>query len=328
MLATSMTPDEQLARVSASAPGGGRHHRTGRCTLPRHDDSRRRGRRSRLALGGVAALAALTLSGCSEALQRGYLPEGASAGADRVTNLWVASWIAALAVGILVWGLTIWCIVRYRRKKDDVGLPPQLRYNVPIEILYTIIPVMMVGVLFFFTARDEAVLLDTSAKPDYTINVVGKQWSWDFNYVDDKVWDSGIQADLTGKPGVEQTLPTLYLPENSRVEFVLTARDVIHSFWVPAFQQKLDMVPGKVNKLQIETRQQGTFQGKCAELCGAYHATMLFNVKVVSKEEFDQHMADLKARGQTGLLDNSLSRAHLEKGQPSYQQYQPQGGGN
>ena len=95
-----------------------------------------------------------------------------------------------------MWGLTIWCIVRYRRKKDDVGLPPQLRYNVPIEILYTIIPVMMVGVLFFFTARDEAVLLDTSAKPDYTINVVGKQWSWDFNYVDDKVWDSGIQADL------------------------------------------------------------------------------------------------------------------------------------
>ncbi len=239
-------------------------------------------------------------------------------------------WIAALAVGCLVWGLTIWCMVRYRRRKDDVGLPPQLRYNVPIEILYTVIPVMMVGVIFYFTARDAAILLDTSAEPDVTVNVVGKQWSWDFNYVDSQVWDSGVQAQLTGKPGVEATLPTLYLPENSRVEFVLTARDVIHSFWVPAFQQKLDMIPGKVNKLQIVTQQQGTFQGKCAELCGAYHATMLFNVKVVSQQEYDQHMAELKAKGQTGLLDNSLSRAHLAPGEPGEQQYQPQsqGGGN
>ena len=76
-------------------------------------------------------------------------------------------WIAALAVGCLVWGLTIWCMVRYRRRKDDVGLPPQLRYNVPIEILYTVIPVMMVGVIFYFTARDAAILLDTSAEEIY-----------------------------------------------------------------------------------------------------------------------------------------------------------------
>ncbi|GMA39833.1 cytochrome c oxidase subunit II [Mobilicoccus caccae] len=276
----------------------------------------------------MAALATLALSGCSDAARRGWLPEGASTGADRVTALWVGMWIAALGVGFLVWGLTIWCMVRYRRRKDDVGLPPQLRYNVPIEILYTIIPVMMVGVIFFFTARDEAILLDTSQQPDVTVNVVGKQWSWDFNYVDAQVWESGVQAELTGKPGVEETLPTLYLPENSRVEFQLTARDVIHSFWVPAFQQKLDMVPGKVNKLQIHTKQQGTFQGKCAELCGAYHATMLFNVKVVSQQEFDQQMAALKARGQTGMLDNSLSRQHLVPGEPGEQQYQPQGGGN
>ncbi len=269
-------------------------------------------------------LAAFALSGCSEAAQRGWLPRGASTGAERVTSLWVGMWITALAVGALVWGLTIWCIIRYRRRKDDVGLPPQLRYNVPIEILYTIIPVMIVGVLFFFTARDEKVLLDhTTHKPDVTINVVGKQWSWDFNYVDAQVWESGVQAQLTGKAGVQETLPTLYLPENKRIEFVLTARDVIHSFWVPAFQQKLDMIPGKVNKLQIVTTEPGEYQGKCAELCGAYHAAMLFNVKVVSQEEYDKHLAELKAKGQTGMLDNSLSRAHLEPGQPNYQQYQP-----
>ena len=277
-------------------------------------------------IAAVTALAAFGLAGCgSEELSRGFLPKGASEGAQRVTDLWVGGWIAALVVGALVWGLTIWCMVAYRRKKDDTGLPPQLRYNVPIELLYTIVPVMMIGVLFYFTARDEAVLLDTSAKPDYTINVVGKQWSWDFNYVDSDAYETGIQAQLTGQEGVEKTLPNLYLVKGKRVEFVLTARDVIHSFWVPAFQQKLDLIPGKVNRLQIVPTTEGTYEGKCAELCGQYHATMLFNVKVVSQEEYDKQMANLKAKGQTGQLDNSLSRAKLEPGETPKLQWTPEG---
>ncbi len=259
----------------------------------------------------MSALAAGVLTGCSEEAKRGWLPKGATEGADIVTNFWVGTWIALLAVGILVWGLTIWCVVAYRRKKGDVGLPEQLRYNVPIEILYTVVPIMMIGVVFYYTARYETVLLDTSKKPDVTINVVAKQWSWDFNYVDSQVWESGVQAQLTGKVGVEKTLPDLYLPAGKRVEFVLTARDVIHSFWVPAFQQKLDMIPGKINKFQVVTKDVGVFQGKCAELCGSYHATMLFNVKVVPQAEYDKQMAALKAKGQTGVLGGDLSRAVL-----------------
>lgn len=265
------------------------------------------------------------LTGCSEDAKRGWLPRGATEGADTVTAFWVGTWIAALAVGILVWGLTIWCIVAYRRKKDEVGLPEQLRYNVPIEILYTVLPIMAIGVIFYYTARFETVLLDTSQKPDVTVNVAAKQWSWDFNYVDSGVWESGVQAQLTGKPGVEQQLPTLYLPAGKRVEFVLTARDVIHSFWVPAFQQKLDMIPGKVNRFQVVTKDTGTFQGKCAELCGAYHATMLFNVKVVPQNEYDQQMAALRAKGQTGVLGNELNRAGLE---PDQTKLFPKVGGN
>ena len=114
-----------------------------------------------------------------------------------------------------------------------------------------------------------------------TVNVVGKQWSWDFNYVEDDVHEVGTQAILTGEPGAAETIPTLYLPVGERVEFVLTARDVIHSFWVPAFLQKMDMIPGRVNRFQVVPTQEGTFGGKCAELCGAYHSQMLFNVKVV-----------------------------------------------
>jgi cytochrome c oxidase subunit 2 len=268
---------------------------------------RPRGRRTRIS-AAVVGLSALALSGCAGRVQDGFLPRSVTEGGDRVTSLWVGSWIAALAVGVLVWGLIIWCVVAYRRRKDDTTLPEQLRYNVPLEILYTVVPVFMIAVLFYYTERDQSALLDTSQRPDNVVNVVGKQWSWDFNYVNDNTYEAGTHAQLTGEPGVEETLPTLYLPVNERTEFVLTARDTIHSFWIPAFLQKLDMIPGRVNRFQVVPTQVGTFQGKCAELCGAYHSQMLFNVKVVEQAEYDRHMQDLKARGNEGQLDNSLNR--------------------
>ena len=178
----------------------------------------------------------------------------------------------------------------------------------------------MVAVLFFYTARDEAALTDVSAKPDVTVNVVAKQWNWDFNYIEAGTYESSTMVAMTGKPGVAATLPALYLPVNKRVEFVLTSRDVIHSFWVPQFLEKLDVVPGKVNRFQIVPTELGTFQGKCAELCGAYHSAMLFQVKVVSMAEYKAHMAELRAKGNIGMLSNSLSR---EKIQPGDQQYLP-----
>ena len=263
-------------------------------------------------MAAAAGLTSLALTGCAGRVEDGLLPRGVTQGAERVTTLWVGSWIAALLVGALVWGLIIWCVVAYRRRKDDDGtLPVQLRYNVPLEILYTVVPVFMIAVLFFYTQRDEAALLDTSAKPDVVVNVVGKQWSWDFNYVTQDTYEAGTHAQLTGKPGVEESLPTLYLPVNQRTEFVLTSRDVIHSFWIPAFLQKLDMIPGKVNRFQVTPTQTGEFQGKCAELCGAYHSQMLFNDKVVEQAEYDAHMAELRAKGNEGQLANGLNREQV-----------------
>ncbi|WP_371814186.1 cytochrome c oxidase subunit II [Phycicoccus sp. HDW14] len=276
----------------------------------------------------IGAAGTLALGGCASGELRGnastgWLPPAVTEGGERVTSLWIGAWIAAIAVGLLVIGLIVWCIAAYRRKHDDTELPVQLRYNIPIEILYTVVPMLMVVVLFYYTARDESYLVDTSKKPDVTVNVIGKQWSWDFNYVEDDVHEVGTQAILTGQPGAEKTIPTLYLPVGERVEFVLTARDVIHSFWVPAFLQKMDMIPGRVNRFQVVPTQEGQFKGKCAELCGAYHSQMLFNVKVVSRAEYDQHMADLRAADQTGLLNNTLNREQLMKGQDV-----PTGGGN
>ncbi len=271
-------------------------------------------RRSRRAIGAVlAAAAVLVLSGCSESVQRGWLP-GDSAQevtnhTGRVVSLWVGSWIAALAVGAITWGLILWCVAVYRKRKNDDVLPVQLRYHVPLEIMYTLIPVVMVGVLFYYTNRDTMALQDTSAEPDVRIQAIGKQWSWDFNYLDEDVYETGQQAwDIGGDPATLDEQVTLYLPVDRSVEFTLDSRDVIHSFWIPDFLYKMDMIPGHTNTFQVTPTREGVYRGKCAELCGEEHSSMLFNVAVVSQEEYDAQMDALREQGQTGALGLEYSR--------------------
>ena len=268
----------------------------------------------------LVVAAAFLLSGCSSGpLKYGWLPAPDLNMTDktgRIIYLWNGSWIAALIIGVLVWGLTVWCIFAYRRRRDEAGIPPQVRYHLPLEVFYTVVPLIMVGVLFFFTARDQAAIAAIDEKPDVTIGVIGKQWAWDFNYLNapgeaDDVYESGVQALLTGEPGAEKEIPTLYLPVNQKIRFELNARDVIHSFWIPAFLYKMDVVPGLTNEFQLTPQRTGTFKGKCAELCGEFHSEMLFNVKVVERAEYDAHMAELKAKGQTGLLETDLGRSTL-----------------
>ena len=144
--------------------------------------------------------------------------------------------------------------------------------------------------------------------PDVTVQVYGKQWAWDFNYLTDDVWDTGIQGHLDGEEGVPERVPTLYLPVDSDVELQVTSRDVIHSFWVPAFLEKADMFPGRTNNISITTGREGEYFGKCAEFCGEYHSEMLFNVNVVSQAEYDAHIQSLRDAGQTGALGEEYSR--------------------
>ena len=101
-----------------------------------------------------------------------------------VSGLWVTSWIVLLVVGVITWGLIIWAVIVYRRRKGQTGLPVQLRYNMPIEIFYTIVPLILVLGFFAFTARDQTAIETPYADPDVTIKVYGKQWAWDFNYVE------------------------------------------------------------------------------------------------------------------------------------------------
>ena len=120
------------------------------------------------------------------------------------------------------------------------------------------------------------------ANPQHTVNVVGQQWQWTFNYKDtvdgqEGVWETGTLDNPA----------TLWLPVNESVHFDLTSPDVIHSFWVPSFYFKLDVIPGRTNKFQLTPTKTGTFAGKCAELCGLLHADMETNAHVVSSQAFD-----------------------------------------
>ena len=227
-------------------------------------------------------------------------------------NLWIGTWIAALAVGLVTWGLMLWCIIAYRRRKYETGYPRQVSYHAPLEIFYTAIPIILIVSFFTFSDRAERdITAPKSETADVTIEVYGKQWAWDFNYLDENVYFAGVQArlDKEGKEGVEETLPTLYLPVNSTVDLQLKSRDVIHSFWVPAFLEKRDTIPGMTNHMYFTTGSEpARYQGKCAELCGEYHSEMLFNVEVVSQEDYDAYIQSLEDEGNIGRLGDEYNR--------------------
>ncbi|MFB0629182.1 cytochrome c oxidase subunit II [Streptomyces sp. AB3(2024)] len=305
------------------------------------DRSPRRPMRRKLLQALTAGVVLATATGCSYNWQdfpRLGMPYPVTEEAPRILSLWQGSWAAALITGILVWGLIIWSIIFHRRSRTKIEVPAQTRYNMPIEALYTVVPLIIVSVLFYFTARDESKLLALT-KPAHTINVVGFQWSWGFNYVEnvdgdaatpkagevpkeiatipdrftkdfplgaEGVYDKGVPGDRnpeTNNPG-----PTLYLPKGEKVRFILSSNDVIHSFWVVPFLFKQDVIPGHTNVFEVTPSKEGIFMGKCAELCGVDHSRMLFNVKVVSPAEYRAHLKLLAEKGQTGFLPAGIKQ--------------------
>jgi cytochrome c oxidase subunit II len=280
----------------------------------------RSNRRIRWAAIPVAVGLVIALAGCSQEQLHGWLP-GTSKTVDTtnhtsmVVGLWVTSWIVLLAVGLIVWGLIIWAAVVYRRRKGQTGLPVQMRYNMPIEIFYTIVPLILVLGFFAFTAKDQAAIEKPYKNPDATIHVYGKRWAWDFNYIDtadtsNSVYYQGIQAqeEQNGSGNIDESkLPTLYLPKGKKVKIELSSRDVDHSFWIIDFLYKKDMIPGHENDEYFVPEKLGTYQGKCAELCGEYHSLMLFQVKVVTPQKYDDYLASLKKQGNVGLLGKEYS---------------------
>lgn len=233
-------------------------------------------------LVAVAVAGAMLLAGC-EVPSFGF-PDPVSEQAERIDSLWKGTIVVALAVGALVWGLILWSVVRYRRRSDEV--PSQREYHIPLEIVYTAVPILLVIGLFFFTVDAERDVTATVADPDLTVDVIGYQWQWQFRYPGEAITVSGESA---GEP------PELVLPVGDTVRLNLITRDVNHSFWVPRFLAKRDLIPGVDNQIDIDVTEPGTYIGRCAEFCGLDHWRMNFEVRAVPRAEYEAWVADQQA---------------------------------
>ena len=272
-----------------------------------------KGRVGRFAGLGAGALALVTLLGGCDVGSAfdgfGWPEKGITPQANRMYDLWIGSVIAALAVGALVWGLIFWCVVRYRKRGSE--LPVQTRYNMPMEFLYTIAPILVVCVLFYYTAVVQTNVDETrDDSSKVTVEVVAFKWNWQFNYRDGAGEDANTVASTLGSSDV---IPVLVLPTDRRIRFEETSKDVIHSFWVPELLFKRDVFPGNVrNVFEVESiDQEGAYVGRCAELCGTYHSMMNFELRVVSPEKYEQFLQAKRDGATTQEALSSIGEAPL-----------------
>ena len=257
--------------------------------LPARRGSERRTRR--LSLLALSSVGLLVLTGCSDEAERFAMPDPATEQGESILSLWQGAWIAALITGVVVWGLIFYASWRFRRRSDD-EIPIQTRYNLPLEIFYTIFPVIMVIVFFAHTVRVQNEVLDEEPTPDHEITVVGQQWSWTFNYPHESA-----EGDWVYEVGTANLVPTLVIPVGETTKFYLESPDVIHNFGVPGFLMRMDVMPGQDNSFQVTPTRTGTYQGRCYELCGVSHSRMIFNVEVVEPEDYEAALDELAAAG-------------------------------
>jgi len=293
----------------------------------------------KVALSVTFAALAVTLSGCSwhEALGLGW-PKGITPEAHANRELWLWSVIAALVVGVIVWGLMFWTAAFHRKKKGQDELPRQFGYNMPLELVLTVIPFVIISVLFYFTVVTQQKMLHKDPNPEVVVDVTAFQWNWKFGYQKVSYADGSFNYDgadparkalMISKPegtdahgeekvgairgmnpedrsylnfdkietvGTSDEIPVLVLPAGKRIEFEQASADVVHSFWVPEFLFKRDVFPDPKsnhtdNVWQIsEITETGAFVGRCAEMCGTYHAMMNFEVRVVSPDDFKSYL--------------------------------------
>jgi cytochrome c oxidase subunit 2 len=202
-----------------------------------------------LAVVGLVAMVAFVCTGCSvyQAFAFGW-PEGVTPQAERMRALWIWATVAALAVGLIVALLIMWTVAFHRKKSDE--MPRQTQYNLPLEIIYTVIPFVIVAVLFYFTVTAQNFVNAKVDKPDLRVKVVGFQWNWEFDYLQDRPDNNGVyrvRRAEDGGPlatvGSSSTVPLLVVPTNRVVEYRIESADVLHSFYIPDFLFKRDVFP-------------------------------------------------------------------------------------
>ena len=252
--------------------------------------SRRRRLIGRLGPLGVLAVAAVTLGGCTFSWPTFGASHGRTVQGQDIAKLYSGMFITGLVVAAIVWGLIFWCVVRYRRRKHDDSIPKQFQEHIPLEITYTVIPLIMVIVIFAFTVVTENAVDSVSHPPTATVSVLGYQWGWKFSYHNAK----GLVVQ-TAETGAPQSVPSNYtapiypqlvIPAHETTKIILRSADVIHDFYVHAFNFDRFAQPGVTNVFEFTPTRTGVYPGQCSEYCGLYHSEMLFSVAVVSPQKY------------------------------------------
>ena len=314
-------------------------------------------------LAGVVALGGFALAGCDVAAPTAIenlvgfgWPKGITPEAESMYNFWIWVWVAAWIVGFIMWGLFLTAIFRWSAKKaqkDGKGeFPKQLQYNVPLEMALTIMPILIIMGLFFFTVQAQQKVTALDKNPEVTVDVTAYQWNWKFGYAENKVdgenydgadverqklaEESAIDPEGTPNPnpihgkstgdisylnfnkietvGSTEEIPVLVLPVDTPIEFRLASGDVSHGFWIPEFLFKRDVYShpeknAQERRFQVEKiEEKGAFVGRCAEMCGTYHAMMNFEIRTVDRADFNEY---LKFREENPQATNAEALEHI-----------------
>ncbi|MCU1351144.1 MAG: cyoA [Acidimicrobiales bacterium] len=231
--------------------------------------------RARLQRVALVVVSMAMLTACE--LPRFGAPDPAAKQGRDIQRLWSGFFVGAAVVVAIVWGLLIWVLLRYRRRDGDDSLPPQRAYNIPVEVAYTAIPLVVVGILFGLSVVTQRRVTRVVAKPAQTVDVIGFQWGWEFRYPGTGV--TVVEAE-PGRP------PEMVLPLGEPTRLRLRSTDVNHAFWVPRFLDKRDLIPGVRNEIDVTPTKAGTYVGRCAEFCGLDHWAMYFSVRVVPHADY------------------------------------------
>ena len=230
------------------------------------------------------------------------MTEGVSILSKEIYGLHMTIFYWCVAIGVVVFGVMIYSLIKFR-KSQGAQADTTLVHSTKVEIIWTVIPIMILVAMAIPTARG-LIKIEDMGNVALNIKVTGYQWKWEYEYLNENVRffstlkrDSN-QARQLGSGVDPATIPhylldvdnPLVVPAGTKIRFLLTAQDVIHAWWVPAFGMKKDAIPGYVNEIwvQIDADKVGTYRGQCAELCGQDHGFMPIVVEVKSPADYDQ----------------------------------------
>ena len=233
--------------------------------------------------------------------------KGVTASSQHAYDAHMVALIVCIVIGLIVFGAMGYAMFKFRKSKGAV--PAQFSHNTTAEIIWTVIPVLILVVMAWPATAKLIAMYDTR-DAEMTVKVTGYQWMWKYDYLgedvsftsrldreSDRIRQSGEQPDLAKNPHYLLDVDNpLVLPTNTKIRFVITADDVIHAWWVPALGWKQDAIPGIVNEAWAQIEKPGVYRGQCAELCGKDHGFMPIVVKAVSQDEFDSWLAAEKAK--------------------------------